>query len=105
MCHGNSWLHDLPFILLGLRVAVKKDSGISLAEMTYGWTLCIPGEFYTPNAGIKNEHNFVKELRDSMSKLRLIPFRNESNKGIFVHPDLETAKRVFVRVDLSLIHI
>ena len=62
MCRGNSWLRDLPFILLGLRVAVKEDSGISPAEMTYGRTLRIPGEFYTPNAGIKNEHNFVKEL-------------------------------------------
>ena len=36
MLKTNLWLRDLPFILLGLRIAVKENSGISPAEMTYG---------------------------------------------------------------------
>jgi transposase InsO family protein len=41
----NDWPAHLPWVLLGLRVAPKEDSGVSSAEMVYGATLNIPGQF------------------------------------------------------------
>jgi hypothetical protein len=32
ICRGNSWLDDLPFVLLGLRTAIKEGSGLSPAD-------------------------------------------------------------------------
>jgi hypothetical protein len=41
----NDWPAHLPWVLLGLRVAPKEDSGVSSAEMVYGARLNIPGQF------------------------------------------------------------
>ena len=98
-CRNNSWMRDLPFVLLGLRTAIKEDTNISPAEMMYGRTLRVPGEFYAASNEINDEYTYVKELRDAMSKLKSIPFKSKNNQSIFVHPDLMTAKKVFVRVD------
>ena len=70
-------MRDFPFVLLGLRIAVKEDTGISPAEMTYGRTLRIPGEFFATNSEISDECTYVKELRDAMSKLKPLPFRKK----------------------------
>ena len=44
---GVLWPQHLPWVLLGLRVAPKEDSGISSAELTYGAPLSLPGQFIT----------------------------------------------------------
>jgi cleavage and polyadenylation specificity factor subunit 1 len=41
----NDWPAHLPWVLLGLRVAPKEDSGVSSAELVYGARLNIPGQF------------------------------------------------------------
>ncbi|XP_037557598.1 uncharacterized protein LOC119434526, partial [Dermacentor silvarum] len=43
----RNWMEALPLILLGIRTAVKTDIGCSAAELVYGTTLCLPGEFFT----------------------------------------------------------
>ena len=40
----NPWTTTLPAVLLGIRSAVKETFGRSAAEMTYGMTLCLPGD-------------------------------------------------------------
>ena len=41
----NPWTTTLPAVLLGVRSAVKELLGRSSAEMIYGTTLRLPGEF------------------------------------------------------------
>ena len=41
----NPWSTKLPAVLLGARSAVKELLGRSAAEMIYGTTLRLPGEF------------------------------------------------------------
>jgi len=41
---GN-WVDKLPWVMLGLRCAPKEDLQSSLAELVYGQTLRVPGEF------------------------------------------------------------
>ena len=42
------WMEHLPFTLLGLRTTWREELGCSPAELVYGSTLRIPGEFIDP---------------------------------------------------------
>ena len=81
----NPWTITLPSVLLGVRSAVKELSGRSAAEMIYGMTLRLPGEFtqkYTVDAH-RNLDNYSDKLRVAMSRLRLCPPRDTHQKNIF----------------------
>ena len=41
----TSWMDALPLVLLGIRTALKEDISSTTAEMVYGTTLRLPGEF------------------------------------------------------------
>ena len=41
------WTDVLPLVLLGIRTALKEDISATAAEMVYGTTLRLPGEFFT----------------------------------------------------------
>ena len=74
----NPWTITLPTLLLGVRSAVKERLGRSAAEMIYGTTLRLPGEFtkqYTVDANTDLE-NYSDKLRVAMSRLRLCPPRD-----------------------------
>ena len=40
------WTKALPLILLGIRTSINKDSQCTVAELVYGTTLRLPGEFF-----------------------------------------------------------
>ena len=64
----NPWTITLPAVLLGVRSAVKERLGRSAAEMIYGTTLRLPGEFtkqYTVDANTDLE-NYSDKLRVAM---------------------------------------
>ena len=42
----NHWVKALPLVLLGIRTNVKPDINCTSAELVYGTTLRLPGEFY-----------------------------------------------------------
>jgi cleavage and polyadenylation specificity factor subunit 1 len=42
---NSDWSTQLPWVMLGLRSAIKEDLGCSPAEMVYGDILSLPGEF------------------------------------------------------------
>ena len=42
------WMDELPFVLLGLRTAWREDPDCSPAELVYGSSLHVPGEFLPP---------------------------------------------------------
>lgn len=98
-CRGKNWLDDLPFVLLGLRTVIREDVGVSAAEMMYGCSLRLPGEFFVAGPSITNESAFVQQLRTAMAKMRPPPFKHKNNVSYFVSPDLFTAKKVYVRID------
>ncbi|GBL87523.1 hypothetical protein AVEN_165141-1 [Araneus ventricosus] len=46
-CYATlNWSEVLPTVLLGMRVCLKEDIGVSPAEMVYGQCLSLPGEFF-----------------------------------------------------------
>ena len=89
----------LPAVLLGVRSAVKERLGRSAAEMIYGTTLRLPGEFtqqYTVDANTDLE-NYSDKLRVAMSRLRLCPPRDTPQTNIFQYKEIETCTHVFLQ--------
>ena len=95
----NPWTITLPAVLLGVRSAVKERLGRSAAEMKYGTTLRLPGEFtkqYTVDANTDLE-NYSDKLRVAMSRLRLCPPRDTQQNNIFQYKEIATCTHVFLR--------
>ena len=95
----NPWTITLPAVLLGVRSAVKERLGRSAAEMVYGTTLRLPGEFtkqYTVDANTDLE-NYSDKLRVAMSRLRLCPPRDTQQTNIFQYREIATCTHVFLR--------
>ena len=93
----NPWSITLPAVLLGVHSAVKERLGRSAAEMIYGTTLRLPGEFtrqYTVDANSDLE-NYSDKLRVAMSRLRLCPPRDTHQTNIFQYKGIETCTHVF----------
>ena len=96
----HRWTETLPLILLSIRSSFKEDLKCSVAELVYGTTLQLPGEFVIPVADIASldPADYVDRLRKRMSKLHPTATRkNFRNSRLF--KDLATCTHVFVRVD------
>ena len=70
LCHNSErWMHHLPIILHGLR----EDLKASPAELIYGSTLKIPGEFFTQvEIPADSTKDFVSNFREVMQKVLYI---------------------------------
>ena len=103
IARGNTdnWSEELPLVLLGVRTAFKEDMSCTPAELVYGQTLKIPGDFFVAsNKNIQlDPSSYVEHLRNYMQDL--IPKETRYNKqnNIYIPKDLETCEYVFVRVD------
>ena len=96
---SNPWTTTLHAVLLGIRSAVKELLGRSAAEMIYGTTLRLPGEFsqkYIVDAPTDLD-NYSDELRVAMSRLHLCPPRDSPQNNIFQYKEIDTCSHVFLR--------
>ncbi|CAB0007889.1 unnamed protein product [Nesidiocoris tenuis] len=95
------WLEELPVILLGLRTTYKPDLGASPAELVYGTTLCLPGEFFevTPPSVPTTPTEYIHRLRQLFSKIRPAPTKWHLGEKPFTQPALDKASHVFLRFD------
>lgn len=96
---SSNWCSLLPIILLGLRVVHKEDLNASPAEMVYGSTLRIPGEFFTESKSNVTESEFIKDFRRNMSTIRPTTTAHHDNSKVFIEKSLKVCTHVFVRVD------
>lgn len=98
--NNEHWNSELPIILLGIRAAVKEELKCSPAELVYGHTLRLPGEFFVSEETDCVDHNaLIEKLRNTMQSLIPKPPRSSDKKCIFVPKDLLTCDFVFVRND------
>jgi hypothetical protein len=61
--HSN-WHQHLPWIMLGLRVAPRENSGISAAELVYGAPLQLPGQLLS--AAELPPEDFIKRINSGV---------------------------------------
>ncbi|XP_014216114.1 uncharacterized protein LOC106644926 [Copidosoma floridanum] len=98
-CCPQSWLDCLLTVMLGLRTAFKEDLEASPAEMLYGTTLRIPGEFLVSESIQVDKSSFVSSLRRLFRAIRPVPASRHSTAHPYVHKDVEKCSHVFKRVD------
>lgn len=101
VCHAtDSWTEALPLVLLGIRSAFKEDIQASTAELVYGETLRLPGEFFVAPPNMTTDvTDFVGRLRSIANNMRPQPASRHSKKSIFIFKDLATSSHVYLRED------
>ena len=99
-CHNNAkWTESLLLILLGLRTVFKDDIKCTLAELVYGSTLRLPGEFFNTTCANNEQIDYVEQLREHMRKVKPVPTVTHGQRQIFISKHLQTSSHVFVRRD------
>lgn len=98
--NGPNWHDDLPIVMLGIRTSVKTDLKCSPAELVYGTTLRLPGEFFqhTTNAFV-DPTLFLGRLRNIMQKQQPVQTQHHGTRSSYVPDALKHATHVFVRHD------
>lgn len=100
ICSGSTeWVDILPTVLLGLRTSFKEDLKASTAEMLYGVTLRLPGEFFLNEELPDNPQMYIEKFREHMRRIRPVPTAHHIKGKPFVHKTLYSCTHVFVRVD------
>lgn len=100
MCvDAKKWFFRLPLILLGLRTVIKEDINCSPAELVYGQTLRVPGEFFEPSEKNVTRTEFSTNLRRVIDQIRPVETQHHNNEKIFVNKNLKDCTHVFVRYD------
>lgn len=97
----EKWVEVLPLILLGLRLSYKEDIKACPAELVYGCSLRVPGEFLDESKSKKNisESDFVNDFRSKMQAIKPQQTSNHAKRTPFIETNLATAPAVFVRTD------
>ena len=58
----TNWVQGLPIDMLGIRTALKEDLGCITAELVYGTTVLIPGEFFSAADVTADPASYVVQL-------------------------------------------
>ncbi|GBN55433.1 Retrovirus-related Pol polyprotein from transposon 412 [Araneus ventricosus] len=84
--HNNlSWIDTLPTVLLGLRTAIQEDNNHSIAQIVYGESLRLPGEFFSEPSIRTASGGFANNLQKQMETVGPRTTRRNSSRHIFVH--------------------
>ena len=95
----DAWMDTLPLILLGIRTALKEDISSTAAEMVYGTTIRLAGEFIDPTpTSLPDSSEFINQLRAHMRTLTPTSSRSTLRPS-FIPATLVTSTHVFVRRD------
>ena len=95
------WVDSLPFVLLGIRTALKEDIQCTAAELVYGTSLRLPGEFFdsTHDDTTNDPAAYVSQLKSAMQRLKATPVRPHPRRKVHISKALATCTHVFVRRD------
>lgn len=95
---GN-WVDKLPWVMLGLRCAPKEDLQSSSAELVYGQTLRVPGDFI-PEANMPwSAARQRSSLLETAGAFVPVPTSLHGTPAFQVSPGLRSAGFVFIRHD------
>ncbi|KMQ86125.1 copii coat assembly protein sec16-like protein [Lasius niger] len=100
MCHAKeNWLEVLPTVLLGLRTCFKEDLNAFPAEMLYGSTLRIPGEFFIEEDLPSDPEVCIEKHRVHIRDINSRPTAHHHRKTPFFHKNLYDYSHVWIRDD------
>jgi len=87
----------LPIIMMGIRAAFKEDLKATSAELVFGETIRLPGQFLEERPS--STPQTVGKLKKTMQDLQPT-MKRHGKKAIFVFKDMAHTKKVFVRQDI-----
>ena len=95
------WIDSLPIVLLGVRTQLKEDLHCTSAELVYGTTLRLPGEFFDERKAetTPDPTSYVTRLKNMMYHLQATPVHQQKATNIYVSPTLKSCTHVFIRHD------
>lgn len=89
-------------MLLAFSNTVKPDIGFTLAELVYGKTRRLPGEYFHPAQPASRPFQLVTILREFMSQLRFVPGTNHNTRHTtFVSDELQKISHIFICIDAA----
>ena len=100
---NHDWIDQLPFVLLGMRTAIKEDTSNSSASFVYGTNLKLSGQFFQPQA-LPNSSpiSFGSQLEKIMDKLRpQSPKHHKKRSTFYIPEELKHCTHVIVRHDAT----
>ena len=98
----DQYLMDhLPMVLLRIRTARREDPYSLPAELVYGSSLRIPGEFVEPTTSrdVQPSSAFLRGLQTSMNNALPPPVKYHSSLPTYMPNTLSSTRYVYVRVD------
>jgi len=98
-CSSTNWYIQLPWIMLGMRTAIKEDIGCSAAELVYGESLVVPGQFFHPSFANAPHHELLSKLRESLNVSSPVKMSRHSTEKVHRPKEIDNCPYVFVRVD------
>jgi len=99
--HTDDWLPKLPFVMLGLCTAVKEALATSPTQLTFGATLHLPGEFFTPLCLHQSASQLEEQLAEGFDMVRALPPRQQSGCSGFIPRDLNKTSYDSLRIDAA----
>ena len=82
---GPNWHDDLPIVMLGIRTSLKEDLKCSSAELVYGTTVRLPGQFVCHNETASVDVTlFLGRLREVMHKQHPVPIQHHGKRPSYV---------------------
>lgn len=101
-CNNPQWMDELPFVLLGIRSARREDLGCSPAELVYGTTLAVPGEFISQEPRQQQPTaDYLRTLQSYMRRTLPTPPSRHGNRPSHVPANLNSTGFVYLRRDAT----
>ncbi|XP_011687078.1 PREDICTED: uncharacterized protein LOC105449519 [Wasmannia auropunctata] len=99
----EDWTIVLPVVLMGIRAAWKEDLNATPAEIVFGESIRLPGQFLHERDDHKytRTDDIVGRLQQRIQKTRPVVKRH-GQRTTFIFKELEITLRVFVRHGLAL---
>ncbi|KFD49746.1 hypothetical protein M514_09341, partial [Trichuris suis] len=95
----SQWVDSLPFVMLGIRAAVKEELRYSSAELVYGSPLRPPAIFFSASVSYSDTSALMAQLDAFFKSMRPTPTRQPTQRYWHVPQSLSTASHVFLRVN------
>ncbi|XP_076441065.1 uncharacterized protein LOC143280318 [Babylonia areolata] len=95
---GPDWVAELPMVLLGIRSSWRVDPDCSPAELVYGSTLRLPGEFLQPLEArtVEPDSTFLKHLQHTMRSVQPPAPKFHGQQSTYVPANLASTGYVYV---------
>ncbi|GFV26674.1 hypothetical protein TNCV_4059941 [Trichonephila clavipes] len=94
---------QLPVVLIGIHSCLKEDLGANPAELLYGETLRLSGEFFRSTKATRTIPAFVQLFPDTIQTLQPVPDSNHSNYKIFIYKDLAKKRSMILYVGIQFV--